>query len=116
MNPTNLMNWVQKWEAKLLETRVADFARVQGSTVTTASPDAESLKPINSSPPERLTIQQNQYSHPFPPPSHGLALPGQIRQANGYGQDMKVKLEPDELLRIRGGAVCTSLHKCRITS
>ncbi|CAD6564535.1 MAG: hypothetical protein TREMPRED_005413 [Tremellales sp. Tagirdzhanova-0007] len=99
-----LINLQAKWEAKLLETRVADFARVQGSTATTASPDIESLKPINSSPSGRFSIQQNQYSHALPPPSHGLALPGQLRQGHGYEQNMTVKVESDELLRIRGGA------------
>lgn len=98
-----LTNLQAKWEAKLLETRVADFARAPGSTAT-ASPDGESSKPyMNSSPPGP---SQKTYAHPFPPPSHDLALPGQGKQGhgNGFGEDVRVKMEPDDVLRIRGGA------------
>jgi hypothetical protein len=37
--------------------------------------------------------------------AQGLALPGMQNGARGYGYDVGVKTEPDDLLRMRGGAV-----------
>ncbi|WWD18718.1 hypothetical protein CI109_103172 [Kwoniella shandongensis] len=103
-----LVNLQAKWEAKLLETRVADFARAPGSTT---SPDPESPNSqqtrndhLASSPPGPSGVFP-------PPPSHGLALPGRHGAAgggvNGFGDDVRVKMEPgngDDVMRIRGGA------------
>jgi transcription initiation factor TFIIA large subunit len=105
---------VKKWESKILETRVADFARAAGAGASTS---------ISPTPPPHLSQagpsnSQNQYnSNPAYQTPQGLALPGQGAygvtgptgagygyNGGGYG-DVRVKTEPEDMLRIRGGAV-----------
>ncbi|WWC88413.1 uncharacterized protein L201_003324 [Kwoniella dendrophila CBS 6074] len=102
-----LLNLQAKWEARLLETRVADFARAPGSS---SSPEpgeggeggnAEGVSPSS-------TLPTNPVSSPPAGPSstsgQGLALPG--RHMNGDSNEgVRVKTEPSEdTMRIRGGA------------
>lgn len=70
----------EKWEAKLLETRVAEFARAPGADDT----------PSGSQPSQHV-----------PPNGHNTsAHPTQT----GY-DGLHVKAEPEDPLRLRGGAV-----------
>lgn len=117
----------QKWEAKLLETRVADFARA-GSSSKSPSPTLES-KPEPSSPPAGPSNSQSADMFPFPrqgqvqgssaamPGAPGVGAVGTNGFVNGGVQvpggqqgEIRVKMDPDELMRLRGGAVCS--HSC----
>ncbi|KAK6907777.1 transcription initiation factor TFIIA large subunit [Kwoniella mangroviensis CBS 8886] len=100
-----LLNLQAKWEARLLETRVADFARAPGSS---SSPEPgegggnEGVSPNSTIPTNPVSSPPGPSSGIFPPPGQGLALPG--RNLNG-GDDVRVKAEPsDDIMRIRGGA------------
>ncbi|KAK1925635.1 putative general RNA polymerase II transcription factor [Papiliotrema laurentii] len=128
-----------KWESKLLETRVADFARAPGAS-SSSSPEPKASQggaPTASSPAGPSNPPQPAYGLSFPAPGHGLALPGQsssnfanspgqqynglpaMGQGNmghaGQGGNMgmmngggnygsEVKSDPDDMLRLRGGA------------
>lgn len=118
----------QKWEAKLLETRVADFARA-GSSSRSPSPTLES-KPEASSPPAGPSNSQSADMFPFPrqgqvqgssaamPGAPGVGALGTNGFVNGGVQvpsgqqqgETRVKMDPDEVMRLRGGAVCS--HFC----
>lgn len=100
----------QKWEAKLLETRVAHFHSANPHEQHgdyRSSPvehDAQSSRQsLASSPPDGPSAYAPaQYGGYAAYPSGGLALPGQLNghgQSNGYA----VKPEPDDPLRLRGG-------------
>ncbi|KGB79240.2 transcription initiation factor TFIIA large subunit [Cryptococcus deuterogattii R265] len=116
-----LMHLQQKWEAKLLETRVADFARA-GSSSKSPSPTLES-KPEPSSPPAGPSNSQSADMFPFPrqgqvqgssaamPGAPGVGAVGTNGFVNGGVQvpggqqgEIRVKMDPDELMRLRGGA------------
>ncbi|OCF39329.1 transcription initiation factor TFIIA large subunit [Kwoniella heveanensis CBS 569] len=98
-----LMNLQAKWEARLLETKVADFARAPGSSES-PEPEGEGGSPSQAdatgavSPPAGPSVSQGLAL----PPLTGLALPG---RATANGDDVRVKAEPGEdPMRIRGGA------------
>ncbi|WWC62854.1 uncharacterized protein I303_105452 [Kwoniella dejecticola CBS 10117] len=107
-----LLNLQAKWEARLLETRVADFARAPGSS---SSPEpgegdndnngsggggGEGISPNSTIPTNPISSPSGGGIFPPPPSNQGLALPG--RHLNG---DLQVKAEPtDDIMRIRGGA------------
>ncbi|WVR06570.1 hypothetical protein IAU60_003602 [Kwoniella sp. DSM 27419] len=104
MDEEVLVNLQAKWEARLLETRVADFARAPGGS---SSPEAEG----EDGPSQQRTDQASSPAGPsgsqglaLPQLSSGLALPG--RSTNGSaGDNVRVKAEPGEdPMRIRGGA------------
>ena len=86
-----------------METRVADFARASGGDNSSDEEDKDDVKPSGSSPngPVEPSVMQPAYGLSFPPPGNGFA--GSAGQ-NGNG-DVKVKAEPHEALRLRGGAV-----------
>ncbi|KAL7420495.1 transcription factor IIA subunit alpha [Cryptotrichosporon argae] len=83
-----------KWEAKLLETRVADFAR--------APADADNAHPARLPPPPQ--------PQPGPSAPYGYAMPVQNGAAGGHGaygyayDEPRVKAEPEDVLRLRGGS------------
>lgn len=78
----------QKWEGKLLETRVAEFARAPGAD-----------EPPSASQPH--TTPSNGHGQNAGPNTGAPSLPA----APGY-DGVNVKAEPDDPLRLRGGAVC----------
>lgn len=104
-----------------METRVADFARASDNK-SDSEDDLHHLghhpKPTSPSGPSSA-MTQPAFGLSFPAGSHGLALPGQMMQGNygsGSQQPMQgmgmrgydgvnVKQDPDDLLRLRGGAV-----------
>ncbi|ORX37168.1 transcription factor IIA, alpha/beta subunit-domain-containing protein [Kockovaella imperatae] len=111
-----LINLQAKWEAKLLETRVADFARAPGvSGSPDADGDSEVSRPSGATAASSSTGNPNQaYSYQPANQAYGLALPGQnmagpSSMMNGKGRppipgnDVRVKSESDDVLRIRGG-------------
>lgn len=110
----------QKWETKLLETRVADFARASGDRSDSEEPETNGQHPKPGSPSgPSSSMTQPAFGLSFPTGSHGLALPGQVMQGNygsGSQQQMgmrgydgvNVKQDPDDLLRLRGGAVSST--------
>ncbi|KAK4689013.1 transcription initiation factor TFIIA large subunit, partial [Tremellales sp. Uapishka_1] len=106
----------QKWEQKLLETRVADFERAPPSP----SPKHDD-KPSPHTQAYGNHIQSQAQipnaNHYYQPPSQAphshqqYQLPPQIHQPYG---DIRVKNEPEEVLRIRGGAGAVCLFPpCR---
>ena len=112
----------QKWEAKLLETRVADFARAPGAS---GSPEPEDHPPSGRPPPALHSSPagpSNQRQYQYAPTSQGLALPGprmntgagpsNLGMGNGIGSsnfgqrdDVRIKTEVEDVLRVRGGMV-----------
>ncbi|WVQ84359.1 hypothetical protein IAT38_006511 [Cryptococcus sp. DSM 104549] len=110
-----LQNLQAKWEAKLLESRVADFARAPDSSPGPDSP-SESHKDLLSTSPPGPSGSHSQDMFPFQ--RQGLALPGGAGGsggaggAGGYGNgggqgngEVRVKTEQvDDVLRLRGGA------------
>jgi len=145
MDEEVLTNLQAKWEAKLLETRVADFARAPG---TASTPDGEGDEE-SVDPSLRFSDHDSQAGSARPGEAYretygysgtpsafygsaygsngvragsggvngngigngvaggsggggmGLALPGM--NGNGY-DDVRVKTEPEDVLRVRGGA------------
>ncbi|WVQ73485.1 hypothetical protein IAR50_003057 [Cryptococcus sp. DSM 104548] len=105
-----LQNLQAKWEAKLLETRVADFAQTGDGSPNTQRHKAE----LHSPPPGPSHHQQDMY--PFPRP--GLAqhvaggptsVPNIYTNGGVQHQEVRVKPEPryegdEDVLRLRGGA------------
>ncbi|WRT68033.1 uncharacterized protein IL334_005008 [Kwoniella shivajii] len=108
-----LSNLQAKWEARLLESRVADFARAPGSSSSPEldgegglrdgqGPGQEGISP-NSIRPDIMSSPPGPSSGVFPPPGQGLALPGRHQQTGD--SSLRVKMEPaDDIMRIRGGA------------
>jgi hypothetical protein len=113
---------IQKWEAKLLQSKVADFARAPGvenddedssdddqtnraGPSTQSTPAAPPHTPYGYSGPA-ATIQNgyNQQYQPNQQYNGGLALPGAV----------SVKQEPDIPIRPRGGAVSLVCHTGRV--
>ena len=105
-----------------METRVADFARASNNNADSEEPESsqgQHPKPTSPSGPSS-GMTQPAFGLSFPPGGHGLALPGQMMQGN-YGSGSQqgmgmrgydgvaVKQDPDDLLRLRGGAVSNSM-------
>ncbi|KAI9634774.1 transcription factor IIA, alpha/beta subunit-domain-containing protein [Dioszegia hungarica] len=109
-----------KWEAKLLETRVADFNRAPGAGPSGSaadiddSPPADSRTSTASSPPKTAAAGPSSRAAQGYPPSGagpsggGLAIPGRPMAQppiQGWsGQEIQIKQDPDDVLRMRGGA------------
>ncbi|ORY30594.1 transcription factor IIA, alpha/beta subunit-domain-containing protein [Naematelia encephala] len=88
-----------KWERKLLETRVADFARAPGQTAPPSASPAYDDGPSGVPGPGPSTSAAYGYSQPMMQ-GPGMALPF----SNGVvGGDVRVKNEPEDILRVRGG-------------
>jgi len=115
---------IQKWEAKLLQSKVADFARAPEAGEGDDDDDSDDNGPSRAGP-----SSQNQTAPAAPPhnPYGYSGAPGTIQ--NGYNQQyqqttqqynpglalpgmVNVKTEPDMPIRPRGGAVSlpTSIH------
>ncbi|WWC71013.1 uncharacterized protein I206_104966 [Kwoniella pini CBS 10737] len=101
-----LLTLQAKWEARLLETRVADFARAPGSSSSPEPGQAGEDGNVGvEGPSPNLTLPINPLSSPpggniFTPSNQGLALPGRL-----HNSDVQIKAEPsDDPLRLRGGA------------
>lgn len=106
----------QKWENKLLETKAADFR--QAGTGKKDSPEDESdnrsrqtlpsIQPLLSGPAFYPSSSNgNQYYSPSQYSSNGQYAGGLALPAMGH-EDVRVKAEPDEPIRPRGGAVSMS--------
>lgn len=121
---------LQKWEAKLLETRVADFNRAPNAAATgddDSEPETTSRASASVAPSPVLpsgagvagpssrpyqAYQPGMMNGGLALPSgmgmgggQGLALPGQYLNQRGANGDVRVKQEVEEVLRPRGGAV-----------
>jgi transcription initiation factor TFIIA large subunit len=116
---------IQKWEAKLLQSRVADFARAPEAGEGEDDDDSDDNGPSRAGPSSRTqaapaapphnpygysgapaTIQNGynqQYQQTTQQYNPGLALPGMVN----------VKTEPDMPIRPRGGAVSYPLFDDR---
>ena len=109
---------IQKWEAKLLQSKVADFARAPEAGEGDDDDDSDDNGPSRAGP-----SSQNQTAPAAPPhnPYGYSGAPATIQ--NGYNQQyqqttqqynpglalpgmVNVKTEPDMPIRPRGGAVC----------
>lgn len=109
----------QKWEAKLLETRVAEFNRAPNAAEEDDSPPESSHQSTNASPPQTAGAGPSSRPQQNTPQPGGLALPG--RPANGVGMvqgwpgpdGTRVKQDPDDVMRPRGGAVSIYRH-CKV--
>jgi hypothetical protein len=111
----------QKWEAKLLETRVADFARTNHGSLDSGDEQDGTVPPVFgttgpygqaplSLPPQHpgYAQQQGPYGVNGNHAPNGFGTTHENGMANGgYPQDFQVKTEPgDDVMRPRGGAVC----------
>jgi hypothetical protein len=116
--PTRSVLTLQKWESKLLETRVAEFARAPGAGASSSpEPDASGPDP-NAAGPSGTGLSgastgagANDFGMGYPQagaglPAQGLALPGMAMNGmRGYTGYDGVKPETDDILRMRGGSV-----------
>ncbi|EIW67514.1 hypothetical protein TREMEDRAFT_64096 [Tremella mesenterica DSM 1558] len=103
-----------KWEAKLLETRVADFARAprpnpESDDEPPPPPNAALPQPVSNTNTPINSTTGLAYAQQYP---QGLALPnvpGVSRPTNTYPQngfgEIRVKTEVEDVLRPRGGAL-----------
>lgn len=89
----------QKWESKLLETRVAEFARAPGAEDPPASHQREAPAASTSAPPANGSLATGAPNVLMPQPAG----------TPGLG-DVQVKSEPDDVLRLRGGSVRLAEH------
>lgn len=80
----------RKWESKLLETRVADFALDPTAPAAAAAAAAEASSSTAPAP-------EANGSHPAPEPN-----------SQASNSEVQVKSEPEDPLRLRGGAVSYS--------
>lgn len=114
---------LQKWEEKLMQTKAADFQPAQpehdggGSSADRHADRSRAGQTENRGSTSETYgyASSTNGSQPYQSPSQysanrqyagSLALP-----SIGY-DDVRVKAEPDEVLRPRGGAVCLGLRSC----